>query len=178
MNSDKETKGIIAVMILDVIGRPPEHLIASLEEIINKIDEEKGVTVKSKEIKKPELMKKQKNFYTTFGEVEIEVEELLYLVILLFKYMPAHIEIISPELIALTNNGWNDILNELARRLHGYDEIARIMQVEKQTLLKKIQELGGEIPGQSIPQTPEPKKPVKKSKPKKKSKSKKSTKKK
>ena len=172
MNSDKETKGIIAVMILDVIGRPPEHLIASLEEIINKIDEEKGVTVKRKEIKKPELMKDQKNFYTTFGEVEIEVEELLYLVMLLFKYMPAHIEIISPELIALTNNGWNDILNELARRLHGYDEIARILQIEKQTLLKKIQELGGEIPEQPLFKTPEKKKPVKKSKSKKKTKKK------
>lgn len=166
MNSDRETKGIRIVMILDVIGRPPEHLITSLEEIINEIDKEKGVIVKSKEIKKPRLMKDQKNFYTTFGEIEIEVEELLYLVILLFKYMPAHIEIVSPELIALTNNGWNDILNELARRLHGYDEIARIMQVEKQTLLKKIQELGGEIPEQ--PQTPEPKKPEEKKKRKKK----------
>lgn len=172
MNSDKETKGIIAVMILDVIGRPPEHLMKSLEELINKIDEEKGVTVKRKEIKKPELMKDQKNFYTTFGEVEIEVEELLYLVMLLFKYMPAHIEIISPELIALTNNGWNDILNELARRLHGYDEIARILQIEKQTLLKKIQELGGEIPEQPLLKTPEKKKPVKKSKSKKKTKKK------
>lgn len=172
MSLDKETKGIMVVMILDVIGRPPEHLIESLEGIINEIDKEKGVTVKSKEIKKPELMKDQKNFYTTFGEIEVEVEELLQLVILLFKYMPAHIEIVSPELIALTNNGWNDILNELARRLHGYDEIARILQVEKQTLLKKIQELGGEIPGQPLPQTPEPKKPVKKSKPKKKTKKK------
>ena len=118
-------------MILDVIGRPPEHLIESLKKIIEEIDKEKGVDVKSKEIKKPTLMKDQKEFYTTFAEIEVDVEELLYLVILLFKYMPAHIEIISPELIALTNNGWNDILNELARRLHGYDEIARIMQMEK-----------------------------------------------
>jgi hypothetical protein len=69
----------------------------------------------------------------------------------MFKYMPAHIEIIQPELIALSNNGFNDILNELTRRLHGYDEIARIMQIEKQILLKKIQELGGEIPAQIMP---------------------------
>ncbi len=171
MSLDKETKGIRAIFILDVIGRPPEHLIASLEEIIKEIDKEKGVVVKSKEIKKPELMKDQKEFYTTFCEVEIEVEELLSLVGLLFKYMPAHVEIVSPELIALTNDGWNDILNELARRLHGYDEIARILQLEKQTLLKKIQELGGEIPGQPLPQ-PETKKPVKKSKSKKKTKKK------
>lgn len=169
MNSDEEIKKIKAIFILDIIGRPPEHLVESLGEIINNIDKEKGVVVKRKEIKKPEPMKDQKDFYTTFGEVEIEVEELSYLVDILFKYMPAHIEIISPELITLTNNGLNDILNELARRLHGYDEIARILQMEKQALLRKAQELGIEIPEQQpLLKVPEPEKPVKKSKPKKK----------
>lgn len=155
MSSD-EVK-VIAVMILDIIGRPPEHLVESLEKIIENMGKEKGVTLKSKQIKEPTLIKDQKDFYTTFAEIEVEVDEILYLAILMFKYMPAHIEIISPELIALSNNGFNDILNELTRRLHGYDEIARIMQIEKQILLKKIQELGGEIPAQVMPiQTPPP----------------------
>ena len=146
---------VSAVMILDIIGRPPEHLVKSLEKIIEEMGKEKGVTLKSKQIKEPTLMKDQKDFYTTFAEIEVEVDEILYLAILMFKYMPAHIEIISPELIALSNNGFNDILNELTRRLHGYDEIARIMQIEKQILLKKIQELGGEIPAEVMPiQTP------------------------
>jgi len=149
---------VSAVMILDIIGRPPEHLVKSLEKIIEEMGKEKGVTLKSKQIKEPTLMKDQKDFYTTFAEIEVEVDEILYLAILMFKYMPAHIEIIQPELIALSNNGFNDILNELTRRLHGYDEIARIMQIEKQILLKKIQELGGEIPAQVMPlQTPLPK---------------------
>jgi len=155
MSSD-EVK-VSAVMILDIIGRPPEHLVESLEKIIENMEKEKGVILKSKQIKEPTLMKDQKDFYTTFAEIEVEVDEILYLAILMFKYMPAHIEIISPELIALSNNGFNDILNELTRRLHGYDEIARIMQIEKQILLKKIQELGGEIPAQVMPlQTPPP----------------------
>ena len=86
-------------------------------------------------------MKDQKNFYTSFAEVEIEVEEIFGLIILMFKYMPAHIEIIYPELIALTNNGWNEVLNELTRRLHGYDEIARVVQAEKLILEKKLREV-------------------------------------
>ncbi len=143
MSSDKLK--VNAVIILDIIGRPPEHLVESLEMIIENIGKEKGVTIKSKQIKEPVLMKDQKNFYTTFAEIEVEVDEILYLTILMFKYMPAHIEIISPEIIALSNSGFNDILNELVRRLHGYDELARVMQVEKQVLLKKIQELGGDL---------------------------------
>jgi len=154
MSSDKELK-IRAVIILDVIGRPPEHLIKSLEKIIEEIDKEKGITIKAKEIKKPVLMKDQKEFYTTFAEIELEMEEILHLAVLLFKYMPAHVEIISPEVLALTNNGWNEILNELTRRLHGYDEIARVMQIEKQMLMRKIQELGGKVPEQ-MPLSPKP----------------------
>lgn len=137
-------ENIRAVLILDVIGRPKQHLIESLEKIIEEMSKEKGVSIKAKGIKEPTTMKENKEFYTTFAEIEVETEDVLYLAILMFKYMPAHIEVISPEIIALSNNGWSDILSELTRRLHSYDEIARIMQIEKHELLKKIQELSGE----------------------------------
>ena len=140
-----ETK-MKAIVIFDIIGKPAEHLVETLEQFITAVDNEKGINVLSKNIKEPVSMKEQEGFYTTFAEVEVEIEEFLYLFVLLFKYMPAHIEIVYPEIIAFSNNGWNDILNELARRLHGYDEIARMMQIEKEMLLKKIHELGGEIP--------------------------------
>jgi len=141
---DMETKGIRAVFVLEMIGRPAEHLTASMNEVIKSIDEEKGVEVKEKKLNEPVLMKDQKDFYTTFSEIEIEVEEILHLVILMFKYMPAHIEIVSPELIALTNNGWNDILNELTRRLHGYDEVSKVLQFQNAQMQEKLKELGYE----------------------------------
>ena len=144
MNSYEETKGISAVMILEAIGRPPEHLVETLENLVKEIEKEKGVKVLNKDFKEPVLMKDSKDIYTTFVEIEVEVEEILHLAILLFKYMPAHIEILYPEFIALTNNGWNDIFNELTRRLHGYDEVARVIQVEKNILEKKLREVLGE----------------------------------
>ena len=165
---EKESK-IKAVMVLDIIGRPPEHLVESLEEIIKNIENEKDVVVKSKNIKEPTFMKEHKEFYTTFAEVEIEVGNMLTLALILFKYMPAHFEIFEPEILALSNNGWNEILNELARRLHGYDEVARIMQAEKEILLKKIEELGGDLnklfpqKGQAQEQMQESKEEIKKS---------------
>ena len=140
MSSNENIK---AIFILDVIGRPPQYLVESLEKIIEEMGKEKGVSIKSKKIKEPVPMKENKEFYTTFGEIEIETEDILYLAILMFKYMPAHIEVISPETIALSNNGWGDILSELARRLHSYDEVSRILQIKNQELLKKVQELGG-----------------------------------
>lgn len=138
---ERETKGIRAEIILEVIGRPKEHLIQTLEELIKEMDKEKGVSVKNKKINEPVPLKERKEFYTTFAEIEIEVEEILYLAVIMFKYMPAHVEVIEPELIALTNNGWSDILSELTRRLHGYEEVARVLQFKNKEMEIKLQEL-------------------------------------
>ena len=146
MSSNENIK---AVLILDIIGRPPQYLVESLEKITEEIGKEKGVSIKSKEIKEPTVMKDNKEFYTTFGEIEVETEDILYLAVLMFKYMPAHIEVISPENVSLSNNGWSEILSELVRRLHSYDEVARILQIEKQELLKKIQEFSQKEPEKS-----------------------------
>lgn len=138
---DRGEKNIKATIILEIIGKPPEHLINTLEKIIKDIGEEKGVNVSGKKINEPLLMKDSKEFYSTFAEIDLEVEDILYLVIIMFKYMPAHIEVLEPELIALTNNGWTDILSELTRRLHGYDEIARMLQLQNSKMQNKIREL-------------------------------------
>lgn len=144
MSSYEDTKGINAVMILEAIGKPAEHIVETLENLIKEMEKEKGVKVLNKDVKEPTLMKDQKDIYTTFAEVEVEVEEILHLAILLFKYMPAHVEIVYPEFIALSNGGWNDIFNELTRRLHGYDEVARVIQIEKSILERKLREVLGE----------------------------------
>jgi len=97
MNLNKkeiETKGIRAAMIIEIIGKPPEHLTETLDNIIKQIDEEKGVVIKEKKINEPVLMKEQKDFYTGFAEIEVEIEEIVDLAMWMFKYMPAHIEII------------------------------------------------------------------------------------
>ena len=143
-NSDERIFGknkILSTLIFEIIGKPPEYLIETLEDIIKQMNEEKGVKVINKKINEPVVMKENKEFYTTFAEVDLEVEEISQLAIIMFKYMPAHIEILEPETIELSNNGWTDILSELTRRLHGYDEIAKVMQIQNEQLQNKLKEL-------------------------------------
>jgi hypothetical protein len=141
LNRDEETKGVRAVLIVEVLGKPPEHLVETLKKIQEEIGNEKGVSILDTKIKEPVELKEQKGFYTCFSEIEVEVEEVLILARLMFKYMPAHVEVISPELIAVTNHGWGEILSELVRRLHGYDEVARVIQSEKKILENKLKEV-------------------------------------
>jgi hypothetical protein len=157
-NEELETKGIKAMIILEMIGRPADYLQESMKKIISAMDSEKSTKVISQNIKEPIELKDNKEFFTTFAEIEIRVEEIANLAILMFKYMPAHIEIIEPELIALTNNGWGDILSELVRRLHGYDEVARVLQYKNTELEKKLKELSEIKPEEKIKKTKKKKK--------------------
>lgn len=140
MSSNKEEK-IEAVVILEVIGRPPEHLTETLNKLADEIGKEKDTKIKNKKVNEPVLMKEQKDFYVSFIELELEVKEMVNIAIIIFKYMPAHIEIISPEKIEMKNNEWNEIFNETLRRLHAYDEVARVMQMEKDILEKRLKEI-------------------------------------
>ena len=143
MSSNSGPKEYRAVFMLEVMGRPKEHLIKTLEDLIEKINSEKGVTVEEKKIKEPTELEKKKDFFTTFAEIEVKVEELMFLALLMFKYMPSHIELISPENIIVNNKSFSEILNEITRRLHSYEELARVFQIEKSMFEKKIKELEG-----------------------------------
>jgi len=141
MSLDNKATKITAMMIIEVMGRPKEHLVETLEKMSNDVGNEKNITLIEKKIAEPTLVKDQKDLYSSFIEIEVETTSTMDLFILIFKYSPAHIEIIEPESIVLTNHNLTEALNEVTRRLHKYDEIARVIQMEKQVLENKIKKL-------------------------------------
>lgn len=153
MSLNENEKSVKAMMIIEILGKPAEHVVETLENMIKQIDEEKGVQVVNKKISDPKKIEPKEGekklpegqeFYSAFAEIEVEVEEVFLLSALMFKYMPAHIDVISPENLTISNNDWNSIFNELVRKLHGYDEIARVIQIEKALLERKLREALGQ----------------------------------
>ena len=172
-----DSQKIESSMIFEIIGRPAKDLVVILNDIISQISKEEGVKVLGQDVKEPKKMDnkvgltkedskgvvlEENEFYSTFAEVELETESVHTLAQLIFKYMPAHIEIVSPERITLTNFKWGEILSELVRRLHSYDEVARVMQVEKTILENKLKSLEPKI----VPISESKKQKPSKSKPK------------
>ncbi len=132
---------IRALLIIEVMGRPAEHLTEALNDIITRIDAEKDVSVVVKKVNEPIELENQKGLYSNFAEIEVEVKTPMIIADLMFRYMPAHVEIISPENFYTTNVNYTQIMSEIARRLHVYDNIARVLQMEKSMLEHKLAEL-------------------------------------
>ena len=136
MSSDK----ISAIMILEILGRPAEHLVETLENIIGQMGEEKGVKVINKKIKEPVELKDNKGFFSSFVEVEVETDSINHIVMLMFKYTPANIQIIEPEKVVIDHSLLSETLSEIIRKIHGYDEVARVIQMQNQQLKQQVAE--------------------------------------
>ena len=55
--------------------------------------------------------------------------------------MPAHVDISYPEKLMMSHGDWNEVSNEILRRLHAYDEMVRVMQMERVVLENKLKEI-------------------------------------
>lgn len=136
MNSDKPK--LKAELILEVLGRPKEHLVETLENLTKQMNEEKGVRVENKTIHEPHQVKDRDDFFSSYAEIEIEVEGTIPLILVMFKYMPSNIEITYPEKISITNQDFSETLSEISRRLHRYEELVRVIEAEKKILENKL----------------------------------------
>jgi len=142
-----ETK-IRALFIFEVMGRPPEHLKKALEEYLKTFGENKGIKIIRKEIHEPKPIEKQgaegqgaEGLFTTFAEVEVVVDNLNLIFEITLNMLPAHAEIIEPDNIILKNFDLSGVISNLSVKLHKYDEIAKAIALERNGLIRKMQEM-------------------------------------
>ena len=138
---------IKVIFILEILGKPPNYIKEAMEKIIENIGKEKDLKIIQSKIAEPKKVEEEKiegkdEVFTTFSEIEFETS-LQKLMLLIFAYMPSHIEILEPEELKIKNFDLNGFFNELARKLHQYDEIANAILIEKEILANKIK--SGEI---------------------------------
>jgi hypothetical protein len=135
------------IIILEILGKPAEYLKEALSNIIEQLGKEANVLVVNKKIAEPKEVDKEHGIFSSFAEIELAVEDIQTLNVLLFKYMPSHVEVINPESLNMKNSDINSLFNELMRRLHQYDEIAKITIMEKNILVNQLNQLQKNIEG-------------------------------
>jgi len=119
---------VTAIIVIEMMGRPPEHLKENLEKYVDKLDDVKGVKVISKKSSEPKDLKESDNLYTIFSEVELECDTLKTLGNVMFDFMPASVEVVEPSKVVLTSDEATDFMNALTGRLHRYDDVVKVMQ--------------------------------------------------
>ncbi len=144
-------KKIKALIILEVLGRPKEHLVETLKKMVETIGKENGIKVLNSNIheaklyerkdEKGNVIKSESELFTSFAEIEFECDNIVNLFGICFTYMPSSVEIIEPERVSLKNIEFNSIANEIIRRLHHYDSIAKSAIMNNKIIADKLRSM-------------------------------------
>ena len=127
-------------MIFEIMGKPPEYIIETLNDLLGKLGSEKGVSVTGKKIREPKAVENS-DVFTSFAEVEVEIDELQRLMTILFAYMPANVDIISPSEFRLKNFDLCGSCNEILAKLHNYDSVAKTLLYERNNLVNQLNQI-------------------------------------
>ncbi|GAG10274.1 unnamed protein product [marine sediment metagenome] len=140
------------VFIIEIMGRPAEHISGAMKLVLKGLEKEKGVEIISKKVHKPKkvILKDEKNkkkdskraeLFSTFSEIEFMAESLSRLIGLVFDFMPSSVEILDPQTLKININNSNSLINDLATRLHKNDAAVKGLYLQNQRLKREIEEL-------------------------------------
>lgn len=123
--------------VIELIGKPKEHIEGTMKEYVEKIKNEDSIQVidvQVAETKQMETGAKQeemiKEMWATFAELDMLVKDPMTLTYFCFDYMPSSIEIVEPEKLSYGNNDLTEFFNDLQARLHKLDMMAKQMKSE------------------------------------------------
>ena len=123
--------------VVEVLGKPKEHVDASLKGYLQKLKEDKRYAVLKEEfadLKKHE----ESDLWMAFAEVEVKTKNVTDIIDFCFDYMPSLIEIIEPDELKLSGLDISSFLNDLQAKLHGVDMLAKQMKMENQLLNQSL----------------------------------------
>jgi len=121
--------------IIEVLGKPKEHVEKALNEYLEKIKETEDFAVVKEDVAPA---KEQGNMFSAFVEMEVVVKIVPVLIGFCFDYMPSSIEVLKPEELKIKNTDISNFLNDLQAKLHGIDMIAKKLKNENDFLRRNL----------------------------------------
>jgi hypothetical protein len=125
--------------IIEVLGKPKEHIEKTIREYVEKIKEDNDFVVLKEHFSDSEEQKHgEDTYFAIFVELEFLVKGLHPLIGFCFNYMPSSIEIEKPEELTLPADMMNALFNDLQARLHKVDMIVKQQVNENQFLRNNL----------------------------------------
>ena len=117
--------------IIEVLGKPKEHVENAIKQYIGHIKEDSELVILNEEYSE---IREQENLWTKFVELDLIIKGTGKLIGFCFEYMPSSIEVTKPEQLIMSNAELSNFLNDLQVRLHNVDMIVKQLKGENNFL--------------------------------------------
>jgi len=126
--------------IIEVLGKPKNHVEDTIKKYIKKVKQNKNIKLINEKYSEAKQVEKEELF-SIFVEVEALAKNSSELAFFCFDYMPSSIEIIAPENIKYQKNDFANFLNDLQARLHRVDMALKQYKARNSILIKNSAKL-------------------------------------
>ena len=122
--------------LVEIAGFPESHANEIMEKIIEKLEKENGIKIIKKNVGKAE---KVKEMYSSFADLELDVDNLQVLMGFCFDYTPTSIEIVDIKELTFKVKELTNSLNDMLSKLHQYNYLVTNMHAENTVLKQKFE---------------------------------------
>lgn len=136
--SDEENIRPLVRIILEIVGKPKEHIEKTMKLVIENIRQRKDHHVEDEKIFPPEPVE---GLFTTFAELLIRFDNFSGLTEFCQDFLPSSVEIVEPEEILIYGRDISSFLNDVLAGMHSLDMRFKEMSVENQILKKNSEAL-------------------------------------
>jgi hypothetical protein len=126
-----EDSGFQIRSILEVVGKPKEHVEKTLKELLKKISDNSRIKLIKYEIEESQQIK-DSTLFSTFAEIEFVCKSINDIMNYAVDYTPASIEVLHPSNMNVQASFMSDLMTELVGRIHLIDgEFRKIVAKNK-----------------------------------------------
>jgi len=122
-------------IIIEILGKPREHVEKTLREYTDKIKNDSDLIILNSNFS--EAVEKEK-LWATFTELDMIIKGIPKLIAFCFDYMPSSIEITKPDEFIMKKSTVEDLVNDLQARLHEVDMIIKKQKNENEFLKQNL----------------------------------------
>ena len=124
---------------IEVLVYPEDHVKTTIEKIVEKLKNEEGIKIIKSEIQKTEKIKE--NFFASFAETEMKINDFSRLLNFCYNYLPSSLEILDADKITLPIREFSMGINEMLAKLHHYNLVVnnlsnKVMELKKENTSK------------------------------------------
>ncbi len=137
---EKLSEGYIQfTAIIEILGKPKEHVEKTLNDYISKIKESEKLIFIREESSDPKEV--EDSMFSIFSEIELMAKGTDAVINFCFDYMPSSIEVIEPNILKYSSSAFTDFLNDLQTRLHNLDMLVKTTRSKNKALNRNTENL-------------------------------------
>mgnify|MGYP006286722435 CR=1 FL=1 len=131
-----EKQYIRARVILEVLGKPKDHVEKSMDIYLDKVKKDENLMVMK--VDKSDIKEQKEQVWSIFSELELVFKKLTDMIGFCFDYMPSSVEVLKPEKLSMSNLDLASIANDLQARLHTVDMSIKKLSMENRFLKNNL----------------------------------------